>query len=397
MKLNLAGRITEYFINSQLTVLLMVAVAALGVFALYYTPREENPQIVVPAANIYVMYPGGSAKEVEELVARPLERLMREIKGVEDVYSVSTNGMAVVTVKFYVGQDREKSLLNLYNKVMSNLDYAPPGAVIPPLFKPIEVDDVPVVAVTLSGGGYDDYQLKRVADNVLEELQKVPGTSTSYVVGGRNRQVLVTLDPVKLAAYSVSPLQVQGALTSANANLKTGSFETRGQKIFYRDRRVLRLSKDVKGLVVGSSGGRLVYLRDVAEVEDGTQDTTQFTRIAFGLGSAAPDKSEHSAVTIAVAKKKGENAVKVSENILRRLDELKGSLPPGITATVTRNDGEAANRAVNELVEHLILSITIVVLLLLVALGWRDALIVALAIPLTLFVTLGAGMLAGQT
>jgi multidrug efflux pump subunit AcrB len=397
LKLNLAGRITEYFINSQLTVLLMVAVAAFGIFALFYTPREENPQIVVPAANIYVMYPGGSAKEVEELVARPLERLMREIKGVEDVYSVSTNGMAVVTVKFYVGQDREKSLLNLYNKVMSNMDFAPPGAVIPPLFKPIEVDDVPAVAITLSGGGYDDYQLKRVADNVLEELQKVPGTSTSYVVGGRNRQVRVTLDPVRLAAYNVSPLQVQGALTSANANLKTGSFETGGKKFSIETGGYLGSASDVAGLVVGSSGGRLVYLRDVAEVEDGTQETTQFTRIAFGPGSAAPDKSEHAAVTIAIAKKKGENAVKVSESILHKMDELKGSLPPGITATVTRNDGETANRAVNELVEHLILSIIIVVLLLLVALGWRDALIVALAIPLTLFVTLGTGMLAGQT
>src|SRR5512143_4040588 len=231
MKLNLAGKVTEYFINSQLTVLLMVAVAALGVFALSYTPREENPQIVVPAANIYVMYPGGSAREVEELVARPLERILREIKGVEHVYSLSTTSMAVVTVRFYVGQDREKSLLNLYNKVMSNVDFAPPGAVMPPLFKPIEVDDVPVVAITLSGGGYDDYQLKRVADNLLEELQKVPGTSTSYIVGGRDRQVRVELDPVRLAAYNVSPLQVQFALKSGNANLAVGHLEDAGRRM----------------------------------------------------------------------------------------------------------------------------------------------------------------------
>src|SRR3990172_1636750 len=184
MKLNPAGRITRYFIDSRLTVLVMAAVAAFGVFALTTTPREENPQIVVPAANVFVSYPGGGAKEVEDLVARPLERILREIKGVEDVYSVSMNGMAVVTVKFYVGQDRERSLLNLYNKVMSNMDYAPPGAVMPPLFKPIEVDDVPVVAVTLSGENYDDHLLKRIADNVLIELQKVPGTSTSYIVCG---------------------------------------------------------------------------------------------------------------------------------------------------------------------------------------------------------------------
>ncbi len=403
MKLNLAGRITEYFINSQLTVLLMVAAAAFGIFALVHTPREENPQIVVPAANIYVMYPGGSAKEVEELVARPLERIVREIKGVENVYSISMNGMAVVTVKFYVGQDREKSLFNLYNKVISNVDFAPPGAVMPPLVKPVEVDDVPIVAITLSGGGYSDYQLKRVADNVLIDLQKVPGTSKSYVVGGRNRQVRVTLDPARLAAYNISPLQVQGALTAANANLRTGSFETGGRKFSIETGGFFGSVSDVKDLVVGSyagrtaSGGRLVYLRDVADVVDGKEPTTHFTRIAFGPGSGVKDMTEHAAVTIAIAKKKGENAVKVSEAILKKLDELKASLPPGIKATVTRNDGKTANDAVNELVHHLMLSIIIVVMLLLVALGWRDAMIVALAIPLTLFVTLGTGMLAGQT
>ncbi|MHB8173681.1 MAG: efflux RND transporter permease subunit [Nitrospirota bacterium] len=401
MKLNLAGRITEYFINSQLTVLLMVAAAAFGVFALLTTPREENPQIVVPAANIYVMYPGASAKEVEELVARPLERILREIKGVDNVYSVSMNGMAVVTVKFHVGQDREKSILNLYDKVMSNMNFAPPGVVMPPLFKPIEVDDVPIVAITLSGGrgfsGYGDYQLKRVADNVLNELQKVPGTSKSYVVGGRNRQVRVKLDPTRLAAHNISPLQVQGALTAANANLQTGSFESAGRKFSIETGGFFGTAADVKDLVVGNQGGRLVYLRDVADVKDGAEPTTHFTRIAFGPGSGVSDSSEHAAVTIAIAKKKGENAVKVSEAILKKMNELKGSLPPGITATVTRNDGKAANDAVNELVRHLILSIVIVVMLLLVALGWRDAAIVALAIPLTLFVTLGTGMLAGQT
>ncbi len=403
MKLNLAGRITEYFINSQLTVLLMVAAAGFGIFALVHTPREENPQIVVPAANIYIMYPGGSAKEVEELVARPLERIVREIKGVENVYSISMNGMAVVTVKFYVGQDREKSLFNLYNKVMSNVDFAPPGAVMPPLVKPIEVDDVPIVAITLSGGGYSDYQLKRVADNVLIELQKVPGTSKSYVVGGRNRQVRVTLDPARLAAHNISPLQVQGALTAANANLRTGSFESAGRRFSIETGGFFSSVSDVKDLVVGSSagrpasGGRLVYLRDVADVVDGKEPTTHFTRIAFGPGSGASDMTEHAAVTIAIAKKKGENAVKVSEAILKKMNELKASLPPGIKATVTRNDGKTANDAVNELVRHLVLSIIIVVMLLLVALGWRDAMIVALAIPLTLFVTLGTGMLAGQT
>ncbi len=396
MKTNLAGRITEYFINSQLTVLLMIAVAAFGIFALVRTPREENPQIVVPAANIIVMYPGASAKEVEELVSRPLERILREVKGVEDVYSTSMNSMSVVTVKYYVGQDREKSLLNLYNKVMSNIDYAPPGAVMPPLFKPIEVDDVPIVTVTLSGGGYDDYQLKRLADNLLTRIQEVPGTSTSYVVGGRDRQVRVELDPVRLAAYNVSPLQVQFALKSGNANLLTGNLEGGGRRMQLETGGFIGSAQDVKGLVISNSGGRLVYLRDVASVSDSQEEITHLTRIAQH-SAASPDGNEHAAVTLAIAKKKGENAVKVADEIIAKLDSLKRSLPAGIKATITRNDGERANEAVNELVEHLILSIVIVILLLLLALGWRDALIVALAIPLTLFVTLGVGMLAGQT
>ncbi|HLB24796.1 MAG TPA: efflux RND transporter permease subunit, partial [Nitrospirota bacterium] len=398
MKLNPAGRITRYFIDSRLTVLVMAAVAAFGVFALTTTPREENPQIVVPAANVFVSYPGGGAKEVEDLVARPLERILREIKGVEDVYSVSMNGMAVVTVKFYVGQDRERSLLNLYNKVMSNMDYAPPGAVMPPLFKPIEVDDVPVVAVTLSGENYDDHLLKRIADNVLIELQKVPGTSTSYVVGGRDRQVRVVLDPVRLSAYGLSPLQAQSALRPGNVNVQAGGLEYGGKRMFLEAGGFLASSDDVKDLVVGVSGENLVYLRDVADVSDTVEEPQAYTRIGFGpgAGEGAP-KGELAAVTIAVAKKKGENAVKVAGEILASMRRIEASLPPGVKATVTRNDGERADRAVNELVEHLLISITVVVLLLLVALGWRDSLIVALAIPLTLFVTLGTGMLAGQT
>ncbi|HEY3347418.1 MAG TPA: efflux RND transporter permease subunit [Nitrospirota bacterium] len=391
MKLNLAGRLTQYFINSQLTVLLMVAVFAFGIFALLTTPREENPQIVVPAANVFVSYPGGSAKEVEELVCRPLERILREIKGVEDVYSISNNGMGVVMVKFHVGEDREKSLLNLYNKVMSNLDYAPPGAVLPPLFKPIEVDDVPIVTISISGGGYDDYQLKRVADNVLLDLQKIPGTSASFITGGRDRQVRVELDPVRLAGYGVSALAVQRALSAGNVNYTGEGLESGGERKSIEMGGFIGSAKDVQELVVAVSGGRLVRLSDVADISDGPEEPQFYTRLASGTGN------EHPAVTVAIAKRKGENSVRIADQIISRLDELRKDLPGGITATVTRNDGERANESVNELVDHLFLSILIVVLLLLIALGWRDALIVALAIPLTLFVTLGAGMLTGQT
>src|SRR3972149_147548 len=199
MKLNISGKITQYFINSQLTVLLMAATVILGLFALTFTPREENPQIVVPAANVMVMMPGSSAQEVEELVSKRLESRLWEIPGVEDVYSVSMNSMAVVTVKFLVGQDKERSFVKLYDKLMNSMDFSPPGA-SQPLVKPIDGDDVPIVAITLSaapGTSYDDGQLRLVADHVLDELRKVPGVGSSLVIGGRRRQGGGVLAPLR--------------------------------------------------------------------------------------------------------------------------------------------------------------------------------------------------------
>src|SRR5512143_3145608 len=215
MKLNISGKITQYFINSQLTVLLMAATAVTGLFALAFTPREENPQIVVPAANVMVMMPGSSAKEVEELVSKKLEAKLWEIPGVEDVYSVSMNSMSVVTVKFFVGQDKERSFVKLYDKLMSNMEFAPPGT-SQPLVKPIDVDDVPIVAITFSNGpgtNYDDAQLRLVADHVLDELRKAPGVGNSLIIGGRSRQVRVALDPQRIAGYGLSPLQIAQAIT----------------------------------------------------------------------------------------------------------------------------------------------------------------------------------------
>src|SRR5574341_1076030 len=231
MKLNISGKITQYFINSQLTVLLMAATAVLGLFALAFTPREENPQITVPAANVMVMMPGAAAKEVEELVSKPLQAKLWEIPGVEDVYSVSMNSMSVVTVKFYVGRDKERSLVKLYDKLMSNRDFAPPGA-SQPLVKPIDVDDVPIVSVALSaspGTGYDDARLRLVADNVLDELRKVPGVGNAVVIGGRSRQVRVTLDPQRIAGYGLSPLAIVQAILAQMHRCTPTSDRVRGK------------------------------------------------------------------------------------------------------------------------------------------------------------------------
>ena len=411
MKLNISGKITQYFINSQLTVLLMAATAILGLFALIFTPREENPQIVVPAANVMVMMPGARAQEVEELVSKRLESKLWEIPGVEDVYSVSMNSMSVVTVKFFVGQDKERSMVKLYDKMMSNMDFSPPGA-SQPLVKPIDVDDVPIVAVTLSpapGATYDDAQLRLVADHVLDELRKVPGVGTTTVIGGRSRQVRVTLDPMRIAGYGLSPLQIAQAISVSNTNLMSGELEQGDRKLSLETGGFFTTAADVKNAVVGVANGKPVYLGDVADITDGFEETSKLTRIAFGAGHEHKDghgsveappaqAGERPAVTIALAKRQKLNAVKISDQILAKLEELKKSqVPPGIDLTVTRNDGKTANDAVNELVFHLAVSIIVVIILLYFALGWREAAIVALAIPLTLFITLAIGMLFGQT
>ncbi len=404
MKLNISGKITQYFINSQLTVLLMAATTILGLFALWFTPREENPQIVVPAANVMVMKPGASAKEIEELVSRPLQAKLWEIPGVEDVYSLSMNSMAVVTVKFYVGQDKERSLVKLYDKLMSNMDFAPAGA-SQPLVKPIDVDDVPIVAVTLSpkpGAQYDDGQLRLVADHLLDDLRTISGVGNTQVIGGRSRQVRVTLDPLRIAGYGLSPLQIAQAITVSNKNLMAGDLEQGNRKLLLETGGFFSTAADVKNAVVGVSNGRPVYLGDVAQVTDGFEETTRITRIGFSDAYADHAKigngSERPAVTVALAKRQKLNAVKISDQILAKVEELgKTKIPPGIDLTVTRNDGKNANDAVNELVFHLAVSIVVVIILLLITLGWREAAIVALAIPLTLFITLAIGMIAGQT
>jgi multidrug efflux pump subunit AcrB len=404
MKLNISGKITQYFINSQLTVLLMAATAVLGLFALWFTPREENPQIVVPAANVMVMLPGASAKEVEELVSKKLEAKLWEIPGVEDVYSVSMNSMSVVTVKFHVGQDKERSLVKLYDKLMSNMDFAPPGA-SQPLVKPIDVDDVPIVAITLSaapGANYDDSQLRLVADHVLDELRKVPGVGNTVAIGGRSRQVRVTLDPLRISGYGLSPLQIAGALNASNANLLSGDLEQGSKKLALETGGFFEKAGDVKNAVVGVANGKPVYLGDVADVTDGFEETVKLTRIAFNASHAGIEttdlRNERPAVTVALAKRQKLNAVKISNDILAKLDVLKKTqIPSGVAVSVTRNDGKTANDAVNELVFHLVVSIIVVIILLFLTLGWREAAIVALAIPLTLFITLAVGMVAGQT
>ncbi len=396
--LNLAGRVARYFIDSQLTILVMTAVAVWGLFAILMTPREENPQIIVPGANVYVQYPGADALEVEEHISKPLEALIWTLKGVENVYSVSMDSQSIISVQFYVGEDKEDSLVKLYDKIMSNLDVKPKEA-SQPILKPVDVDDVPIVVATLSSPKLNDGQLRKVADDVLDTLRQIPGTNNPHIVGGRKRQINVTFDPEKLAQYGLSASQIAGAIQASNRNMPVGDFAQDGIRRFVESGDFLKTPDDVSSVVVAAHGGRPIYLSDIADVKDGYEEVTTLTRIGFGPGSAEDDKSERTAVSVAVAKKAGLNAVAIADTIIDEIERLKesGVIPADVAFGITRNDGEKANHAVNELIFHLFLSIVFVVSLLVFTLGWRESMIVAIAIPLTLFVTLGIGELVGQS
>jgi multidrug efflux pump subunit AcrB len=406
---SVVSRIVEVFLRGNLSVLLILVSLIVGAAALWLTPREEEPQIVVPMADVLVQMPGASAAEVEKQVATRLERLLAQIDGVEYVYSMSRPGQAIVTVRFYVGEDREKSLVKLYNKIAMNTDIVPAG-VSGWVVKPIEIDDVPIVNVTLWSERYDDNALRRIAEQVEVALQSVPNTARTEVVGGRRRQIRVALDAERLAAHRVTPLEVSRVVQGANQNLSAGSFSRDNRELLVESGPYCRDARELEQLVVGVFAGQPVYLRDVATVIDGPEEPTSYTRISFGpaAGDNAPGGERRSsaalctddfpAVTVAVAKRKGSNAVWVAEGLQKKLEELRREvIPNGVELLITRNYGETANDKVNELVRELGLAIVIVVGLIAFSLGWREAVIVVTAVPLTFALTLFVNYLFGYS
>jgi multidrug efflux pump subunit AcrB len=397
------GKIVEKFLTTDLSIILIMISLLAGAAALLVTPREEEPQIVVPLADVYVHFPGASAEEVEQLVSTRLEKLLWQIDGVEYVYSMSAPDMAIVTVRFFVGEDREDSLIKLYNKIQQNIDIVPPG-ITGWVVKPVEIDDVPIVMLTFYGDNVSDHELRRVAEEVVDRLQGVKNTARTFLVGGRERQVRVQLDVEKLAARRLTPLEIANSLRLANVTLSAGSFSMGGEEHVVRGGVSLSSADDVTDLVVGAYEGRPVYLRDVAEILDGPAEATTYTRIGFGPAAEHKDIEEelipHSlpAVTLAIAKKRGTNAVWVADEILSRVEELKGEvIPSNVHVLVTRNYGETANDKVNELVEGLAIAVITVIALIGLILGWREAIIVALAVPITFALTLLFNFLFGYT
>jgi len=396
--LNSAGKLARMFLESKITAMLMLAVTLAGLLALFVTAREYNPQIVVPAANIIVAKPGATAQEIQNLVVKPLEALMNAQSGVKHTFGYAAADFGVVTVQFDVGEDQEKSLVKLYNQLMQNMDRIPPGA-MPPMVKPINVDDVPIMTLTLSTNQLPEYELRQVAARVLEELRNLPGVSFSQLMDGSQRAVNVWISPAKLAAAGLSLDQVNQMMMGANVSIPVGQLVNNNQNQPLRFSGFIGNVKEVGNIIVGAPQGRPVFLKDVATIEEGASEVDQLSRFAYGpaAGSAAP-KGEATAVTLAIAKKAGTNAVVVTQAVLDKLEALKRqAIPQGVTVAVTRDDGAKANDAVNTLVEHLGIAIGSVALILIVFLGWREAAIVTLTVPLILFMVLTVGLIAGQT
>jgi len=400
-KLNGSGRFAGVFVTSKLTPIIIGAIVVFGIFALLMTPREENPQIVVPAADVTVMLPGASAEEIEALVLTPLEQVLSEMPGVDHTYGVALNSFARVTVQFEVGEDKERSLLKLYDHVLREQHRLPDGAT-PPNVRALDIDDVPIVVVTLSSAVYDDYALKRVADRVAERLQSLKSVSLVSVFGGRDREVRIELDPTRLQAYGVTANRVRQAIALGNVAVPIGTVAESNtlHTVFFSSH--IDSASALRTLVVHQADGRPVYLDDIADIVDGPP-IERGTVSRFAYGPADPLYSTHkgqemAAVSIAVAKKTGTNAVGVERDVLARIERMRSTLIPAeVHVVTTRADGTKANKAVNVLIGHLGISVTSVFLILLVSLGWREAVIVTLVVPLVFALTLGGSWFAGIT
>jgi multidrug efflux pump subunit AcrB len=391
----IAGRIAALFIDSKLTPLIVIGSLLLGLFAVIMLPREEEPQIKVPMVDVIVSMPGFTAKEVEERATRPMEKLLWEIPGVEYVYSTSLTGESRLIARFEVGRNPDESLVRLTEKLRSNFDRIPPG-VGTPLVKMKTIDDVPILAVTLHSKVYDHLTLRRLAAQIEDSIRQVPLVGETQIIGGSRRQVRVLLDPARLASRGLTPAGIVPMLQQGNRQDISGTLTKGNAEVMVETGGFLHTAAEVGDIVVGTSGGKPVYLKEVAEVKDGTEEPFQY--VLHGRGGAAASAGNEAAVTISVAKRPGANAVDISRKVLHKIDLLKGTvIPAEVETTVTRNYGRTAADKSNELLFHMAIAVVSVSLLILFTLGWRESLIVGIAIPSTLALTLLVFYLLGFT
>jgi len=390
MKEGLAGKIAKGFIGSKLTVLLMIVFMAIGVYSSFLIPREEEPQINVPMADIFVGYPGASPSEVESRIVKPLEKLISNIKGVEYVYSTSMKEQGMVIVQFYVGEDIERSFVKLYNEINKHMDIMPEGVTMP-LIKTRAIDDVPMLGLTLWSETYDDYQLNQIAQELTNEINKISDVSITKNIGGRNRQLRVVLDKDKLAESGLDFLTVSEMIKVNNQQLSAGSFKNADTEFLVNTGNFLETVEDVENLVVGIQQNQPIYLKQIANIYDGPELSKEYVALGFGQASekVSKYKSEYPAVTISVAKRKGADAMTISDVILNKVERLKSTLiPDDVHVEVTRNYGETASQKVSELLMHLLGAIFAVTLVVMLAMGWRGGLVVFLSVPITFALTL---------
>ena len=388
--LGIAGRIAAAFIDSKLTPLVVIASVLLGAAAIVLLPREEEPQIKVPMVDVMVSMPGSTAKEIEERATRPMEKLLWELPGVEYIYSTSRDSESLVIVRFKVGEDPDVSLVRLTEKLRSNYDRIPMG-VSAPLIKLKSIDDVPILALTLHSARYDHLTLRRLAAQIDEEIKQVPLVAETTLIGGSRRTVRVLLDPVKLASRDLSPAGLVPMLQQANRQFRAGGLTTGNNEVLVETGGFLKTAHEVGDVVIGVFSGRPVYLREVAEIADTGEEPTQY--VFHGSKT-----SEEPAVTLSIAKRPGANAISVADEVLRKVDLLKGRvIPADVSISITRNYGETAAEKSNELLLHMGIAVFSVAILIWLTLGWRESGIVAVAIPATLALTLLVFYLYGFT
>jgi multidrug efflux pump subunit AcrB len=420
-----ASKLVRFFIDSKLTPLVVLASVLLGAGAVLLLPREEEPQIIVPMIDIFVQAPGMSAKEVEQRVTKPMEKLLWEIPGVEYIYSTSSPGMSMAVVRFLVGENEEDAIVRLNQKMYANFDIIPPG-VSPPLIKPRRIDDVPVLGLTLHSDRYDHYQLRRVAAQMDDAIKQVNNVSSTTLIGGQRRQLRVLLDAARMTAHHVDPVRITQMLQAANQQTPAGSFAADNKQILVETGGFLKDADEVGAVVIGVDQGKPVYLRDVAQIMDGPEEVSHYVLFGRGaiqrhnphpdplpsegrgekksnplstvLGGEGQGEGESPAVTIAVAKRKGANAIWVADDVLRKVETLKGKIiPSDVTVSVTRNYGLTAKEKSNELLFHMAIAVVGVSILIGFVLGWRESGVVAVAIPVTLALTLATFYFLGFT
>ena len=399
MQEGISGKIAQAFMNSKLTILLMIGLMIIGVYSSFLIPREEEPQINVPMADIMVGYPGASPKEVESRVAKPLEKIISNIKGVEHVHTMAMNGQAMLIVQFYVGQDVERSYVKLYDELAKHENMFPQG-VYKPMVKTRSIDDVPMLGITIWSEKQDDYQLRQIAEEVTSEIEKVKDVAITKEIGGNNRELKVILDKDRMSENGVDALGIMQMIQANNGSSQSGSFVENDEEFLVTTGQFLSNAEDVENLVVGVNKNMPVYLKQVAAITDGP--STPRSYVSFGYGKANEQfktaKSEYPAVTISVGKVKGADAMKISDKILTKVEQLKKTIiPDDVHVEVTRNYGETASHKVGELLLHLGIAIIAVTVLVILAMGWRGGLVVFFSVPLTFALTLFAYYLLGYT